>query len=82
VIRTSNHTSPPKAAYVGETGGPYLRAVERNPESFPPFAIFLERFGFIPNLFRAQTVRPDVLEAEAVHGGSFSATISSDTSYA
>ena len=43
---------------------PYLRAVERSPESFPPFAIFLERFGLIPNLFRAQTLRPDVLEAE------------------
>jgi RNA polymerase sigma-70 factor (ECF subfamily) len=64
VIPVSNHTSPPKGAYVGGTGGPYLRAVERSPESFPPFAIFLERFGFIPNLSRAQTLRPDVLEAE------------------
>lgn len=60
----SNHMSPPETRYVGGTGGPYLRTVERSPESFPPFAIFLERFGFIPNLFRAQTLRPDVLEAE------------------
>ena len=60
----SNDMSPPETGYVGGTGGPYLRTVERSPESFPPFAIFLERFGFIPNLFRAQTLRPDVLEAE------------------
>jgi len=60
----ANDMSAPETGYVGGTGGPYLRTVERSPESFPPFAIFLERFGFIPNLFRAQTLRPDVLEAE------------------
>jgi RNA polymerase sigma-70 factor (ECF subfamily) len=60
----SNHMSPPDTGYIGGTGGPYLRTIERSPESFPPFAIFRERFGFIPNLFRAQTLRPDVLEAE------------------
>jgi RNA polymerase sigma-70 factor (ECF subfamily) len=58
---------PPAAvgAYVGGTGGPYVLTVERSPESFPPFAFFLNRFGFIPNVFRAQTLRPDVIEAEA-----------------
>ena len=45
--------------------GPYLRTVERGPEEFPPFAYFQGAFGFIPNIFRAQTIRPDVLEAEA-----------------
>src|SRR5271156_5374565 len=35
------------------------------PENFPPFAFFLKGFGLIPNLFRAQSLRPDVLEAEA-----------------
>jgi uncharacterized peroxidase-related enzyme len=35
------------------------------PETFGPFAFFRENFGFIPNIFRAQTLRPDVLETEA-----------------
>ena len=29
------------------------------------FAFFREQFGFVPNLFHAQAVRPDVIEAEA-----------------
>lgn len=45
--------------------GPYLRAVARDESDFPPFAFFQERFGFIPNIFRAQTLRPDVVAAEA-----------------
>jgi RNA polymerase sigma-70 factor, ECF subfamily len=45
--------------------GPYLRTVYRSPETFAPFAFFRKSFGFIPNIFRAQTLRPDVLEAEA-----------------
>jgi RNA polymerase sigma-70 factor (ECF subfamily) len=58
-------SAPPRAAhsYVGGAHGPYLRSVELSPDSFPP--LFLERFGFIPNLFRAQTLRPDLIEAEA-----------------
>jgi uncharacterized peroxidase-related enzyme len=44
---------------------PYLRAVDLSKDSFRPFAFFRERFGFIPNIFRAQTLRPDVVEAEA-----------------
>jgi RNA polymerase sigma-70 factor (ECF subfamily) len=59
--------TPPGAvdAYVGGTGGPYLLTVERSPESFPPFAFFLRGYGFIPKFFHAQTLRPDVIEAEA-----------------
>lgn len=45
--------------------GPYLRFTELAPESFPPFAFFRDRFGFVPNIFRAQTLRPDVVESEA-----------------
>lgn len=45
--------------------GSYLRAVDLSADTFAPFAFFRERFGFIPNIFRAQTLRPDVLEAEA-----------------
>jgi hypothetical protein len=65
-IPPSSSVSPPAGgAYVGGTGGPYLHTVERSPESFPAFAFFLKGYGFIPNLFRAQTLRADVLEAEA-----------------
>jgi len=45
--------------------GPYLRAVFQSPKTFGPFRFFQKSFGFIPNIFRAQTLRPDVLEAEA-----------------
>lgn len=44
---------------------PFLRAVDLSPDTFPPFAFLRERFGFIPNIFRAQTLKPDVVEAEA-----------------
>src|SRR6266849_1618003 len=49
----------------GGSSGPYLRAVQYSAASFPPFAFFQEQFGFVPNIFRAQTLRTDVLEAEA-----------------
>jgi RNA polymerase sigma-70 factor (ECF subfamily) len=47
------------------TQRPYLAAVARDAQEFSPFAFFDEQFGFVPNLFRAQTLRPDVIEAEA-----------------
>ncbi|HEU4402685.1 MAG TPA: peroxidase-related enzyme [Candidatus Polarisedimenticolia bacterium] len=53
-----------------EKSGPYLRAADPSPDPFPPFIFFRERFGFIPNIFRAQTLRPDVLDAEAEAVGS------------
>ena len=31
---------------------------------FPPFQEIREAFGFLPNFFRAQTLRPDLIEAE------------------
>jgi RNA polymerase sigma-70 factor (ECF subfamily) len=46
-----------------------LRAIPRDPQEFPAFAFFQDRFGFIPNIFRAQTLRPDVVEAEALTVG-------------
>jgi hypothetical protein len=33
--------------------------------NFLPFAQFREKFGFIPNTFRAQTLLPRAIEAEA-----------------
>ena len=44
--------------------GPYLSAPYLCPSKFAPFATFLEKQGFIPNFFRAQTLQPDVVQAE------------------
>ena len=43
---------------------PYMRAVERTPDEFAPFCYLREELGFVPDIFRAQTLRPDVVEAE------------------
>lgn len=48
----------------GERKGPYLRSVERTPNEFPPFARLKERYGFVPRLYRAQTLAPEALEAQ------------------
>lgn len=45
--------------------GPYLRAPKCTPADSPAFALLREEFGFVPNLFRAQTLRPDTIEAES-----------------
>ena len=44
--------------------GPYIGAPNLKADTFEPFAFLRERFGFIPNVFRAQSLRPDVIEAE------------------
>ncbi len=44
--------------------GPYVRAPYLSPTTFSPFAIVQKSHGFIPNFFRAQSLRPDLLEAE------------------
>jgi len=48
-----------------ENGGPYLSSITRSALDFAPFAFFRESFGFVPNVFKAQTLRPEVVEAEA-----------------
>jgi RNA polymerase sigma-70 factor (ECF subfamily) len=48
---------------------PYLYSPELSADSFEPFAFFESRLGVVPNLFRAQTLRPDVIEAEARAAG-------------
>ena len=45
--------------------GPYLKVADLQAKDFAPFAFLREQFGFIPNVFRAQTLRPDLIEAEA-----------------
>ncbi len=63
-IPNQNTSISNERLYVNNISGPYLRQAELNPARFPPFAFLLQRFGFIPNIFRAQTLRPDVIEAE------------------
>lgn len=43
---------------------PYIDAPELPAEQFPPFVFLSEYAGLIPNVFRAQTLRPDLIEAE------------------
>lgn len=44
--------------------GPYVRAPYLSPKTFAPFDTLAKTHGFIPNFFRAQTLRPDLLAAE------------------
>ena len=42
----------------------FLREVPLDEHEFPPFANARKAFGFVPNFYRAQTLRPDLIEAE------------------
>ena len=55
---------PPGAQKVAHRKGPYVPAPYLSPMTFAPFAVVQKSHGFIPNFFRAQTLRPDLLEAE------------------
>ncbi len=48
----------------------FLREVPLDENVFAPFVAFRQAFGYVPNLFRAQTLRPDVVETETVLVGS------------
>ena len=43
----------------------YLREIPHDEISFPLFGQIKKAFGFIPNFYRAQTLRTDLVEAEA-----------------
>jgi uncharacterized peroxidase-related enzyme len=43
----------------------YLRVIPHDEVSFPLFGEIKKAFGFIPNFYRAQTLRTDLVEAEA-----------------
>jgi RNA polymerase sigma-70 factor (ECF subfamily) len=49
-----------------QTPGSYLRTSPQAPVDGQPFICLREQIGFIPNLFRAQSVRPDLVEAEVL----------------
>jgi uncharacterized peroxidase-related enzyme len=42
----------------------YLHEEPRTEENYPTFATIKQEFGFIPNFFRAQTLRPDLIDAQ------------------
>lgn len=56
--------SPP-ASHLHGKKGPYIQTTYQSPLTFGPFARFLKGHGFIPNLYRAQTLRPDLVEDES-----------------
>jgi uncharacterized peroxidase-related enzyme len=43
----------------------YLHEVPADENQIPAFGAMLASFGFIPNFFKAQAIRPDLIEAEA-----------------
>jgi uncharacterized peroxidase-related enzyme len=43
----------------------YLKNQPFDEKDFPVFATMREQFGFLPNFFRAQVARPDLINAEA-----------------
>jgi RNA polymerase sigma-70 factor (ECF subfamily) len=43
----------------------YLSSIYQSPKTFPPFELIQRTHGYIPNFFRAQTSRADLIEAEA-----------------
>ena len=43
----------------------YIREAPLDETNYPLFANVKNQFGFIPNFFRAQTTRPDLIEAQA-----------------
>jgi RNA polymerase sigma-70 factor, ECF subfamily len=49
----------------GETEGPYLGSQTHAVDNLQPYTFFRNEYGFVPNLYRVQNVRPDLVEAEA-----------------
>ena len=67
-IRGALEAEPPTVATdtrrtVGRRG-PYVPAPYLSANTFKHFAVVQKSHGFIPNFFRAQTLRPDLLQAE------------------
>jgi len=63
--------APTGAIHSAEDNGPeegrgtFVNAPEISAEDFSPFAFLQALFGFVPGVFRAQTLRPDAIIAEA-----------------
>jgi RNA polymerase sigma-70 factor, ECF subfamily len=61
----ARHGTLPDAHEAAQKGkGAFVPAPYLSPKMFAPFAIVRRSHAFIPNFFRAQSLRPDLLEAE------------------
>ncbi len=58
------HSLLPHVHASAKRKGPYVPAPFLSAKTFAPFGVVQKSHGFIPNFFRAQTLRPNVLEAE------------------
>ena len=47
-----------------QPAGPYLKSQPQPPSDFAPFSVLRDQLGFVPGLFRAQMLRPDLVTAE------------------
>ncbi len=47
----------------------YIREASLDETNYPVFAQMMNTFGFIPNFYRAQTIRPDLIEAQLIKEG-------------
>jgi RNA polymerase sigma-70 factor (ECF subfamily) len=56
--------TPPDSHAVREKVS-YLSSIYQSPKTFPPFELIQRTHGYIPNFFRAQTARADLIGAEA-----------------
>ena len=56
--------SRPNPASGNNPAGPYLKSQLQPPSDFEPFSVLRDQLGFIPGLFRAQMLRPDLVAAE------------------
>jgi RNA polymerase sigma-70 factor (ECF subfamily) len=68
IFRRADEAGPPAVAAdtrrKAARRGPYVAAPYLSPITFEHFAIVQKSHGFIPNFFRAQTLRPDLLQAQ------------------
>ena len=67
--KAATHGAPSHDHGVARKKGPYVSAPYLSPKTFAPFANVQKSHGFIPNFFRSQTLRPDLLEAELEAAG-------------
>jgi uncharacterized peroxidase-related enzyme len=44
----------------------YLRRAPMDESTYPPFVEIKRDYGFVPNFWKAQTIRPELIEAEMV----------------
>ncbi len=59
-----SHSPLPHIHTAANRKGPYVPAPYLSPKTFAAFGVVQKSHGFIPNFFRAQTLRPDLLDAE------------------